>query len=165
MDYIIDGYNYIGRVLYPDSSWRDDLEEARRTLNGLIGASSRPERDNVLIVYDGRFGVYDRDAPAFVRFSRDESADDLIVRMVEKIPETKRDNAAVVTSDRELTATVRGLGVEVKSAEEFSSLLGGWSRTARTRDEHRKPDPGSPAAKEITDELSRIWGTEEENGD
>jgi predicted RNA-binding protein with PIN domain len=156
MRFVIDGYNVAkgdpataGLTL---ERMRDELV-ARLAVRGaeLLG------RGPIVVVFDGRAGVGadERRGPVEVRYSRDEPADDVIVRLAE----AWRGEVTVVTSDRGLAARVAGRGVTVRPAEVcFAGAPGSRPRRTRAVEDVGLP----PGANKVTEELKRIWLGDEE---
>ncbi|MHB9003544.1 MAG: NYN domain-containing protein [Coriobacteriia bacterium] len=160
MIYIVDGYN----VTQSDPSLRDsDIESQRETLVARLRVSGRQMlgTGEIVVVFDGQGGVGPTSGgavPVTVRFSRDESADDLIVRMVEN----QRGQVTVVTSDSGLAGRVRGAGtarVAVLPRERaFAGAKSSRARSASKRYPSRTA--GLPkGANKVTEELKGLWLT------
>jgi predicted RNA-binding protein with PIN domain len=166
MLYLVDGYN----VTRSDPATALlALEEQRDRLVARLRARGRellgPGR--VVVVFDGADGVglaSGGAAPVDVRFSRGESADDLIVR----IARGAEGRICLVTSDRDLADRVRAVasgGTEVRGRESvYESASGGRKR----RGVSGRPDAGSlgvpPGGRRITEELEKLWLDEENEG-
>lgn len=154
MRYLVDGYNVTKRD--PATS-RLTLEQQREALvarlavrgGGLLGTGS------ITVVFDGvpeaGAGTSRRGAVE-VRFSRLETADDLIVRMA------AGGDATVVTSDTGLAIRVGGEGARVLGAEVCFE--------ARTSKRGARYPAGSvglpPGANKVTEELKKLWLDDEE---
>ena len=154
MRYIIDGYNVTKR----DPATRDlDLADQREALMArlatrgadLLGAGA------LVVVFDGRLGGGSgaRRGPVEVRFSRDEPADDLIVRLIGAPGET------VVTSDTGLAGRARAQGATVLGAEVCFEGRRARRRTGRYPASTAGLPPG---ANKVTEELKRLWLNDEE---
>lgn len=80
-------------------------------------------------------------------------ADDLILRLVRRSPQTGR--VTVITNDRDLASLVRGAGAQVRSASQFARHLGSLSIRKTSQDERlarsrsSTPDPLDPAFADI----------------
>ncbi len=74
------------------------------------------------VVFDGKSEFFGSHSSSIVRviFSKDESADDLIKRMVEQYPFKK--NLVVVSNDKDIKIYVRALGAAVLSVKEFTGV-------------------------------------------
>jgi predicted RNA-binding protein with PIN domain len=115
---IVDGNNVMGAR--PDGWWRDRAGAAAR-LAEAIGAWARAEREDVVLVFDGRRPDGFPAPPGLdVRFAdrpgRD-AADDLIAALVAAADAP--DALRVVTSDAALAARVRAHGATVTGAGGF----------------------------------------------
>lgn len=153
MRFLVDGYNVTKR----DPATRASaLEEQRASLAArlrvrgadLLGAGE------IVVVFDGQPGVgRETGAGAVqVRFSRGESADELIVRMADA-------TTAVITSDEELASRVRVRGATVLPAE---SCFEG-RRPKRRSGRYPASTVGLPkGANEITREMKKLWLDDEE---
>jgi predicted RNA-binding protein with PIN domain len=154
MRYLVDGYNITKRD--PATS-ELELEAQREALIARLAtrASDLLGRGEVVVVFDGRSGAGSdsRRGSVVVRFSRDEPADDLIVRLVRGAGDS------VVTSDAGLAGHVRALGATVLGAETCFEA----TRTRRRRGRYPARSVGiPPGADEITREMERLWLGDEE---
>jgi predicted RNA-binding protein with PIN domain len=159
MRYLIDGYNV---TMADDATMRLDRDAQRLSLVRRIGARGREllGAGPATVVFDG--GVLRQDeihGDVSVRFSGDESADDVIVR----IAVAEHGDVVVVTSDRELRSRVRehaGRGIEVRGV---SSVFEDAKPLRRRAPAKSHPHGGLPAGHEgITREMEAIWIPEEE---
>jgi predicted RNA-binding protein with PIN domain len=166
MLYLVDGYN----VTHSDPATSSlAIEEQRDRLIARLRVRGRellgPGR--IFVVFDGAEGVgltAGDAAPVDVRFSRGESADDLIVR----IAADTDGKLCLVTSDRDLADRVRAVasgGTEVRGRESvYESAPGSRKRrgTGGGRDAGSLGVP--PGGKRITAELEKLWLDEENEG-
>lgn len=157
MLYLVDGYN----VTMADPATQMLPRETQR-LHLIRRVAARPDllptRGSVTVVFDGGRGAGDETLhPVTVRFSKDRSADDLIVTLAKAsaVP------VCVVTSDRELQSRVKE---HVKGARVLpsSSLFEEAKSPARARGGKRTGPGGSTAgvpkgANRITEELKDLW--------
>jgi predicted RNA-binding protein with PIN domain len=153
LHFVLDGYNIIKQL--PSQSQKK-LKFSRNALLWFV-EEKRPQgsrKNKVTVVFDGKEDVlpYKIDSSAEVIFTKNESADDKIKRIVEKSQNPKQ--VVVVTDDRELRFFVRRLGAKLMSVVEFISL----------KDKTQAPPPKDdkkiiPAHIEraITEELKGIW--------
>jgi predicted RNA-binding protein with PIN domain len=116
---IVDGNNVMGSR--PDGWWRDRAGASRRLVEQL-GRWAQREREDVLVVFDGR-AADPVDAPpgVEVRFAERagrDAADDVIVAA----HDTPRE-LTVVTSDAGLSRRVRAHGARVTGARAFREQL------------------------------------------
>jgi predicted RNA-binding protein with PIN domain len=157
MLYLVDGYN----VTMADPATRTKPRETQRLeLVRRLGARPDllPTRGHVTVVFDGGRGAGDESSqPVTVRFSKDRSADDLIVSLAtaSDVPVT------VVTSDRELQSRVKE---HVKGAKVLlSSSVFDEARPAPRPRGGRSGGPGGSTAglpkgaNRITEELKDLW--------
>jgi predicted RNA-binding protein with PIN domain len=126
---LVDGHNLIGRLA--TTSLQDANDEA--TLIRMLGSYRARTGRSITVVFDpgSTFALpqtrrYRGIDIVFAPHSSD--ADAVIVRLVRKNPDPR--SWQVITSDRSLAETVRGLGARVQSAEVFARKL-----------EWREPEP------------------------
>ncbi len=142
--FYIDGYN----VIFSTFLREFELEKAREYL---IQFSKVYTPDTVIVVFDGREGIPSGISPTnYVRYTRGESADDYIKRMVER--EKDRSRVFVVTKDKSIIGYVRYLGAHVMSPEEF---MGGPKH--RSRSSPFKEGLPESEKRKINEELLKIW--------
>jgi predicted RNA-binding protein with PIN domain len=155
--YIIDGYNALFAL-------KPRLKGSARSREGflLYLKTARPFgslRNGVTVVFDGREGVVlnlERAyAPLRVVFSKRESADETIVRIVSK--EKHPEQAIVVTDDRELSERVSMLGAKAVRVSDFFAPL--FRKKQVSADS--KPSPESAEGRTITDAMKKEWNIEE----
>ena len=122
MPILVDGHNLIGRLATPSLQDADDEAELVRMLGSYRARTSR----SITVVFDpgGAFALpqarrYRGIDVIFAPHGSD--ADAVIVRLVRKVPDPR--SWLVITSDRDLAATVQGLGARVQSAESSSGWL------------------------------------------
>lgn len=132
------------------------LEDQRQQLIQWI-ESRAPQgslRNTVTVVFDGRSDVWGGGAvpsPVQIIFSREESADEKIIRMVEEAAHKK--SVVVVTDDRSLQYSVRALGAKVSGVQTF---LGQGAPVPVRRPESGK-DISKTLEHKITSEFTKIW--------
>lgn len=160
MRYLIDGYNV---TMADDATRRLDRDAQRLALMRRLSARGRELLGTgpVTVVFDG--GVLREDevhGDVHVRFSGDESADDVIVRLAV----AEGGDVVVVTSDRELRSRVRehaGRSIDVRPVSTvFEAAV---PTDGRRRPARRHSHGGLPKGHEtITRELEDIWLHDEE---
>lgn len=157
LHFIIDGYNLIRQTRVLD---RIKLEDSRAALVRFLNVYKPQGSSNnhVTIVFDGKeVGFFSRAVSNIeIIFTRNESADEKIKKLVEKSKNPK--NVVVVTNDREVQFAVRQLGARVKKVEDFLKKFiepKGAKREARQIDD--KIDLTPIDAAKITDELRKLW--------
>jgi len=151
LHYILDGYNIIKQM---PSLTKIKLRDSRGALTSFIELyhPQGSKKNKVTIVFDGSKNVasYKHNYPFDVLFTRDESADDRIRKIIQRSKNPK--NVVVVTDDKELRFFVRSLSAQTLSVSDFLSKAKG--DTKKTQDEKRL----SFSTKEkITGELRKIW--------
>jgi hypothetical protein len=152
MRFIVDGHNVTMRDPATRNLTTEEQRDAlvrRLAVRGrqLLGAGA------ITVVFDGRTADAPPSAGALeVRFSGEEIADDVIVRIA-----TAGDGVTVVTDDR-------GLGARVRAANERARVLGCESLFEATAPKRRRGAryPASTAglpsgANRITEELKKLW--------
>jgi len=153
LHYIIDGYNIMKQVTRITgkkmTGERDDFLrflEAERPFGSF--------RNRVTIVFDGHpeLTLRRRESDLRVIFSRDESADERIKKMVEN---SGGKNLVVVSDDNAVKCTARINGARVLGAIEF--LRKKERKVPAVYEEEKKISSDTPAGIRITRELERIW--------
>jgi len=155
MRYLIDGYNV---TMADEATRRLDRDAQRLALVRRLAARGREllGAGPVTVVFDG--GVLREDevhGTVQVRFSGEEIADDVIVRLAI----AEGGDVVVVTSDRELRSRVRehaGRSIDVRPVSSVFEA----ARSAATvrRSPRRHPHGGLPKGHEtITRELEDLW--------
>ena len=141
LHFLLDGYNIIKQT--PDLN-RGTLENQRLALIRWISQSS-PQgsaQNSVMIVFDGKeefFGSHSSGSIKVV-FSKGQSADDLIKKIVEQYPHKK--NVVVVSNDKDITLYVRALGAGVLSVKEFIGTAPKKSRPLSNQQHAQRPLAG-----------------------
>lgn len=162
LHFILDGYN----IIHQQEPLMDkSLKEARDSLIRMI-EFFRPQgslNNKVTVVFDGRSEIWGGTPSSSVKviFSKDESADSIIQRLVSQA--TNRKNIVVVTDDREIQYGVRPQGAQImavslflkKMAPPLDSRRPLQGRYNRTREEDKHIPKG--AEHQIKEELERIW--------
>jgi len=122
--WIVDGNNVMGSR--PDGWWRDRAGAMRR-LVAQLDAWASTNREDVLVVFDGRPFSFDETgdgvAVAFATRSGRDAADDDIARIVEEDDDPA--SLTVVTSDATLADRVRTAGAAVEGAGRLLKRLDG----------------------------------------
>jgi len=159
--FIIDGYNALFTI---KSSLRKQYQSREGFVQYLrIAKPFGSERNRVTVVFDGRDNTLYRQkyssVPVSIRYSDDKEADEIIVRMVKNAKRTSE--IIVVTDDREIRERVSMMGAETLPVKEFFRSL----TQKKKSHEEEKPDPTSKAGKQITEEMKKVWETEENETD
>ena len=153
LHYLVDGYNIVKQApLLADLP----LEQGRAGLLRWIEAQQPQGSANnrVTVVFDGNQEYFGNDVAGDVAvvFSRNQSADDHIKAVVEH--STARSRITVVSDDKGITLYVRSLGAGIMGVKQFAPGL--------FASPGRPPSKGKnislAKAKEIDDELKKIWG-------
>lgn len=124
MFWIVDGYNVILSDERLAKLFRGDNETGRREFLFEIANSRRLSRENVTVIFDGRYAASaSRETPKLlVKFtSGGETADDLIKHEVGRFE--KRRSLTVVTNDRSILAYARECGARTLASSEFLAIV------------------------------------------
>ena len=147
MPYLLDGNNLIGSVRR--AARPSDADRA--ALVGEIAQRLRQTRARATIFFDGPAGERPTSLGSLsVRVADGKSADDAIVREVEKA--AAPGEMVVVTADRGLGGRVRDAGGKVLAPGAFFERFGQGERTG--------PEKREPAGKVDVDEWMRYFGDE-----
>ncbi len=158
--YIIDGYNVVKQIPHLT------LKKLRSAREGLIGIIKKykltgSSKNEVTIVFDGQKDIIvPKTKIEFdVYFTRGESADDRIKKMIKTSSNPSR--LIVVTDDKEIIFFARNHRAATSSVSKFLSKI---LKTKNTKGPvERKIEPSSNIAREITEELKKIWLYKNEN--
>lgn len=140
------------------------LEEGRGLLLAWLNASAPQgsSRNAVTVVFDGNAEHFSAPATgaAKVVFTRGESADDYIKRVVERSADKKK--FVVVSDDKGIKLYVRALGAGVLSVREFAAgLFKSAGAKTDTSKGGRRGDGGKyvslTQAQKINKELEKLW--------
>lgn len=168
MRFLVDGYN----ITKGDPATRGlSLEQQRAALIARLDSRGPAllGRGDILVVFDGvsdsgrASAATPRGGHIEVRYSRDEKADEVIVRLAR----ASREAVTLVTSDRELAdrAHVHG-GAEVRVLGREAVYESASARPAARRRGGASRDAGlPPGAHGITRELKELWLTGNEEND
>ncbi|MBN1560844.1 NYN domain-containing protein [candidate division KSB1 bacterium] len=123
--YIIDGYNFILRLLPIDPSQEHALWDAREKLVHQMIVYLGQKNISIHIVFDGQDvkGIAQSRYPAGIKvqFSNaPEKADASIINLVQK---SKSRNITVVTSDKPLANSCASYGCTIMSVETFANKM------------------------------------------
>jgi predicted RNA-binding protein with PIN domain len=129
---IVDGYNVIRADPRLQSFERTSLELARETLARTLASSPRLVNDDIVVVFDGRFGSRSHvhaqrmGRVQLVYSARGQTADDVIVQQARALGPHGR--VIVVTNDVEVREHCRAEGCGVTSSENLLSQIPGRPR-------------------------------------
>jgi predicted RNA-binding protein with PIN domain len=153
--YAIDGYNVIKHPLFTQQAAKK-TQDSRISLleliriNRLCGSS----KNQITVVFDGypdsRYPGYSEHIE--VIFSRKETADDTIKRLVQEWGNFK--NTVVVSEDKEIKFFVRSYGVKVEDVAGFFRCR---EKAAIKSKELVEPQLSYTQMHKIDEELRRIW--------
>jgi predicted RNA-binding protein with PIN domain len=158
--FIIDGYNVVKQV--PSFA----LKKLKNSREGLIQLIKKykltgSSKNGVTIVFDGQKDII---APKIqtefeVIFTEGESADDRIKKIIKSSPQPSR--LIVVTDDKELIFFARNHRAIIYSTSKFLNKILKVKDTKKIYMEKFKLSPN--IAREITEELKKIWLREDED--
>ncbi|MFH2137909.1 MAG: NYN domain-containing protein [Candidatus Omnitrophota bacterium] len=156
LHYIIDGYNVIKQVTFLTGK---KLRDGRDGLVRFI-EKYRPQgsaKNEVTIVFDGKAEI---SSPAIqssvqVIFSKNETADDKIKRMVESAGNSRQ--MVIVSDDKEIMFYCRSLGANVKSVKEFLDSSFAAKNRLKPAEKIEKAELSSDIADKITEDLKKLW--------
>ena len=157
LHYIIDGYNVVKQVTFlTGKKLRDGREGLVRFIEQYRPQGSK--RNEVTIVFDGKTEVISHSMKTEIRviFSRNESADDVIKRMIEKA--SNPGQYIVVSDDKAIAFYCRSIGAKGLSVKDFIANTGLHKKP-------RKKNSYQPESKElsqdiadkITEDLKKLW--------
>lgn len=163
MEYVIDGYNVVhhplfGQIKRYHSDPRLTLVESLR-IERLTGS----QRNKIIVVFDGypdsSGGGYD-ESYARIVFSRQHTADERIIEIVERSPNPK--NTVVVSDDKEIRFFIKQAGAKALSVEEFLNPI--FVKLNRAGPGGKKQE-SDPLGRELTysqkhkinQELRKLW--------
>jgi predicted RNA-binding protein with PIN domain len=158
VQYLLDGYNAIHQS--PQAARQPTIKEAREALVGYLerGHFCGSPKNQMTVVFDGQPGIYYPKKASAVRvvFSSEETADDLIKRIVEQ--EKNKKNLYVITDDRALQQSVRASGAKILRINDFFGRMS----TAQNLSSAAKGSGSEKNISKITeykinDELKKIW--------
>ncbi|MDP8234036.1 MAG: NYN domain-containing protein [Candidatus Saelkia tenebricola] len=150
--FLLDGYNILKKI----SQITDyKIKEDRDALVGFIYRFHPQGKNKVVIIFDGYGNEQIKYATINVLFSKDISADDYIVKILEK--KDKKNYYCVVSDDRELKSRARNLDAETLSVNDFLSPALRRMKTKVKRVSHEKINEYSKEAREINKELEEKW--------
>lgn len=157
LHYILDGYNIIKQSSFFSSK---SLSEARIGLINFIEENMPcgSKNNSVTIVFDGRPDISfpSNKTSNFIAiiFTKGESADILIKKIVEEDPNPKR--LVVVTDDKDIRFSIRSCGAKFLSTKDFI-LQGRPKVKISNKTDSTKMDLTEKQLNTITKELEKIW--------
>ena len=169
LHFVLDGYNMVMRL--PELFKKSEGLSFEASREGLVNFLSRyrPQgnvRNPVTIVFDGYAAMKMswgrlRQEGIGVLFSEEESADDRIVHVVQKLvprgpTRSQYQEIVVITDDRELSLRVRDLEAKVVSIKEFVARIVDKQKkvSAAREDKEKKLTPQEE--QKITEELKKL---------
>lgn len=150
LHYIIDGYNLMKQI--PQVIGKRPFQRREDFIRFL--EIERPQGKNqATVIFDGREDVFlpRMDSEIEVIFSRRETADEKIKKMLEK---ENPKNLIVISDDNEIKYFAKIRGIKSIGAKEFLSKI---KKKRGSVLEEEKMSPDTIQAMEITKKLKRIW--------
>ena len=164
LQYIIDGYNITNHPSF--ANLHKKIKDSRFALLEFIKYKRLcgSPKNKITVVFDGFPKISEEknwDAEINVIFSRQDSADERIKRIVENSGDFK--NIVVVSDDKEIRFFVKSVGARARGVEEFINPAN--LAQARIKRKGRLKDEGDLAGLELTfsqrqkinEELKKIW--------
>ncbi len=156
--FIADGYNILHKIKECENI---SLEQGRRLVIQRLKNCAGSERNRLTIVFDGKSGAIgiERHSGCSVIFSRDEPADNVIKKLVNK---GNPKQMVFITDDIAIREFVKKSGARVVGVQEFLSQrtkqksplhIGGTEKTTDTD----KVDINTPLGYKITEEFKKLW--------
>jgi predicted RNA-binding protein with PIN domain len=152
--YIIDGYNLINH-----QEFRRKCKKTGDDRAALLAFISRNKltgswNNKIIVVFDGypQEESANFNSEAEVIFSRNESADEKIKKIIEKSNNTK--NIIAVSDDKEIKFIVKSLGARAMGVAEF---INAKKRIRRPKDDSAELELTYTQIHKINQELSKIW--------
>jgi uncharacterized protein len=160
MPYLIDGHNLIGQL--PDIALTDPNDEAQ-LVQKLAGFAARTGKRCVVVFDHGLPGGKSRMSTGSVNVvfaSRPGEADDLMLRRIREITDTK--GWIVVTSDERVVSTARRKGMGVLRAAEFAQLMQEAPPHPTRKSPAASDKPSFVSPNEVEEWLKAFGGDDEE---
>ena len=155
--YIIDGYNVIKQVTFLSGK---KLRTGREGLVQFI-EQYRPQgskRNEVTVVFDGKAEIVSPSMKTDIRviFSRNESADDVIKRMIEKA--SSPGQYVIVSDDKAVVFYCRSIGAKGLSVKDFIAHTG-LNKKPRKKSSYQpeSKELSRDIADKITQDLKKLW--------
>ncbi len=141
MHYLIDGSNCLGRL--PGFSVSDPDSEAR-FLSRLSAYAAAHRAHEFTVFFDGYGKIRSAGAALTVRrSSKGQTADDLIVGSLRRVPSSVAARCTVITDDRELGHRCRRAGGRVSGTRGFWDMVSRSTAKAGRKLAQPQPSPGS----------------------
>jgi len=155
LHYVIDAYNIINHIAFPLIHRK--IKDPQRALLEFVKNQKpgRKSRNKVTLVFDGYPKVLEQsleEEGIDVIFSREETADTRIKRMVETSKDPK--NIAVVSDDREIQFFIKSVGARSIGVEEFINPL---VKPQEAKEGLIKPELNYTQISRINQELKSLW--------
>jgi predicted RNA-binding protein with PIN domain len=158
LHFLLDGYNIIKQT--PNLN-HGTLESQRLGLLSWINRD-KPQgsiNNSVTIIFDGKEEFFGSHASGAIKvvFSKGQSADDLIKKIVEQYPLKK--SLVIISDDKDIKLYVRALGAGILSVKEFTKGLLKRSKQASTKTSQEISGKYISLTQQdkINKEMERIW--------
>jgi predicted RNA-binding protein with PIN domain len=119
--YIIDGNNLIGKIPALQKLHKNNPQNSREKLYGIISGYFQEKKYEVIIFYDGFENVPLRHSRVKVDYSNSNTADDHVRAYISK--SRSRSQITLISSDRALCEFARQCTCKIWSCEEFNDAL------------------------------------------
>jgi len=155
LQYVIDAYNTINHITF--TPLRKRIKDSQRALLEFIKGRrwGKNSKNKITVVFDGYPKVSAQnleETDINVVFSREETADARIKRMVEVSKNPK--NIVVVSDDREIIFFVKSIGARSMGVEEF---INPEEKPQRKKEDLIKPELNYTQINKINQELKALW--------
>ncbi len=155
LQYIIDGYNITNHPKFAEQIPKG-FTDSRSSLIQLIKTKKSSSPHNKFwVIFDGYPGESldnQEKGNIMVIFSRRESADERIKKLLELIPNPK--NVIVVSDDKEIKFFARSCRAKAESAEDFLALK---DKVGHKRGESPETEISYTQKHKINEELKKLW--------
>jgi predicted RNA-binding protein with PIN domain len=156
LQFVIDGYNIIHHASFRRQAAKK-IKDSREALLDLIKTARLcgSPKNKITVVFDGHHDLTAQVqdiADIRVIFSRDDTADEKIRKMVEASGNPK--NMVVVSDDKQIRIFIKSVGARAMNVEEF---LGVDKRLRSRREALAEPEITYTQMHKINEELSKLW--------
>lgn len=161
LHYIIDGYNIINNRLFTAN--RKKMQSVHLALLALIRDNRLcgSEKNRITVVFDGYSAEFESKCLSSgidVVFSREETADDKIKRIIDISANLK--NIVVVSDDREIVSFAKYAGCKTMAVPEFMGKLAVSDERKKEDSKEKnlsKQDLNYSQVSKINEELKKLW--------
>lgn len=155
--YVIDGYNLTNSPAF--SLHKKNKTSVQAVIDLIRIKRLVSPKNKAILVFDGypptNEKLAENDGNIEIVYSRDDSADNKIKKMVEKSGSPK--NIVVISDDREIRFFIRSLGAHPVGTNEFIGPKFSKDGNKRSLKEECKTEIGYAQMHRINEELKNIW--------